>query len=158
MKSIVIYDSAFGNTKKIADAIYSGLPDDAEIVQVGDMGRVKIKDFDLIIVGSPTQGGRPTAAISNFIKDLPENALKGVKIAAFDTRFTNRDHGIFLNTLMKVIGFAAAKISRELVRKGGTLIEEPQGFIVHDTEGPLRVAEKERAKLWGSEIAGMVGI
>jgi len=152
MNSIIIYDSAFGNTKKIADSMSEGLPGRVKLAQVGEVNSESLKEFDLIIIGSPTQGGRPTAAVSKFVREIPQQFLKDVAVAAFDTRYTERTRNIGERLLMKVTGYAADKIAKGLIDKGGRLVEDPQGFIVDSKEGPLRSAELERAKLWAAEL------
>jgi flavodoxin len=100
----------------------------------------ELKTFDLLIVGSPTQGGRPTRAIQDFLSKIPANALKNVGVTSFDTRFSAKLAGIF--------GYAAGRIAGSLKRSGGTLIVSPEGFFVKGTEGPLAEGELERAASW----------
>jgi flavodoxin len=90
MKALVVYDSFFGNTEQIAQAIGHALgsQEDVEILRVSNVKPEQLTGLKLLIVGSPTRGFRPTPAISNLLKSIPKNGLKGVKVAAFDTRFT----------------------------------------------------------------------
>ena len=60
MKAFIIYDSVYGNTEKIAQAIGDGLTGDVKVVRVGDVDPSELKPCDLLIVGSPVHGGRPT--------------------------------------------------------------------------------------------------
>lgn len=53
---------------------------------------------------------------------------------------------------MRIIGYAAPKMSKALKRKGGTVVSEPQGFIVGDQKGPLRDRELARAEAWAREL------
>src|SRR5512137_2578846 len=84
MKTIVIYESAYGNTAKIAQAIADALHTKAHLTR--DITAGDVQNADLIIVGSPTQGGLPLPNIKTFIDGLPADALKGKKVATFDTR------------------------------------------------------------------------
>jgi flavodoxin I len=59
-------------------------------VQSPDLG-----SNDLLVVGSPTPGGRPTPVIQDFVNKLPDTALKGKRVATFDTRFSSMLVGIF---------------------------------------------------------------
>ncbi len=88
MKVLVIFDSVFGNTEKIAQAIGEafGSKNEVSVVRVGKVSIEQLKGLDLLLVGSPTRGFRPTEAIAAFLKNIPANALNGVKAAAFDTR------------------------------------------------------------------------
>jgi flavodoxin I len=62
MKTMIIYDSAYGNTQKIALAIGSALgsPEDVVVQRVGDVQPGQLAGLQLLIVGSPTQRFRPT--------------------------------------------------------------------------------------------------
>lgn len=154
MKIMVIYDSKFGNTAHIAGAIAGALAESGEVEmrQIGDARPNDLGGLDLLVVGSPTHGFRPTPAVKAFLKAIPKQALKGVKVAAFDTRFTPAEinsHRL-LATLAAAFGYAAEPIAEGLTRRGGTLIVPPEGFYVADTEGPLVEGELERAAQWAN--------
>ena len=157
MKALVIYDSFFGNTEQIAQAIGNALgsPEDVEVLRVGNVKPEQLTGSKVLIVGSPTRGFRPTPAISNLLKSIPQNGLKGVKVAAFDTRFTmdEIESSVFiLRILVNIFGYAAKPIADRLEKKGGELIIPPEGFFVEGTEGPLREGELERAADWARQI------
>lgn len=152
MKTLIIYDSVYGNTQKIAQAIGDNLTGEVKVVQVGSINASEVSSFDLIIVGSPVHGGRATPAIDAFLKQLPAHSLEGKSVAAFDTRFEAEEQGIGLRILMNVIRYAAERIARELTKKGGSLVAEPEGFIVEQKEGPLRQGELERAGHWAKSM------
>jgi len=150
MKTLIIYDSTYGNTEKIARAIAGAmLPTDAvTMLRVGEANPTELGALDLLIVGSPTEGGRPTPAIQDFIGKIPANALKNIGVTAFDTRFAAQAQGMGLRLLMRVLGDAAARIAHSLQDKGGYLATPPAGFIVEGKEGPLKAGELERAAAW----------
>ena len=148
MKSLVVYDSAYGNTATIGQAIAAALGSEVQAGMVGAEARFELGSLDLLVVGSPTQGGRPTAAIQAFLSTIPPNALQNTAVAAFDTRFAPQARGLGLRLLMRLIGFAAPRIARELQGKGGQLAVSPEGFIVTGKEGPLKSGEAERATAW----------
>ena len=157
MKVLIIYDSVFGNTEQVAQAMGNALGSQAEvnILRVGDVKPEHLTGLDVLIVGSPTRRFRPTPAISNFLKGIPKNGLKGIKVAAFDTRFTMEEieSSIFiLPILVKIFGYAAKPIADRLKKKGGDLIVPPEGFYVKGTEGPLKEGELERAADWAKQI------
>jgi flavodoxin I len=158
MKTLIIYDSVYGFTEKIALAIAGAVtpPDEVKTVRVGDARAPDFAAFDLIIVGAPTQAGRPVKSVADFLQGLPGNALTSKRVAAFDTRFTARDKNAALRLLMKSFGFAAGKIGDALVAKGGKLILPAEGFIVDGREGPLHEGELERAAAWWKTIASAV--
>lgn len=141
MKILIVYDSTYGNTEEIARAIGEAITGEVKVLRVGEAD--PSETFDLLIVGSPTHGGRPTQAIQNFTKRVP--ALNGAPVAAFDTRLST--------SLVKIFGYAAGRIGKTLEKKGGTLVKPPEAFFVKGTKGPLREGELERAASWAGEIA-----
>ena len=143
MNTLVIYDSFFGNTEQIAQAIGKAmpLPDQVEICRVSEVKPGQLAGSKLLIVGSPTRGFRPTPAIAELLKNLPASALEGVKVAAFDTRMVNLG------------GYAAAPIATALKKKGGVLVAPPERFFVQDQEGPLKPGELERAASWARQLS-----
>ena len=146
MKKLVIYDSQYGNTQKVAEAVaksISGKP-----LCVSDINATDLTGVEILIVGSPTQGGQSTQNIQAFLGSIPGGFLKNVKVAAFDTRFSESKVNFALKILIKTIGYAAPKIAKSLEAKGGRLILHPEGFIVKGKEGPLDKGELERAKKW----------
>ena len=163
MNALVIYNSLYGNTEKIAQAIADGVAaalgsaGSVERVRVGEARLEQLSQWDLLLVGGPTHGSNPSPPMHDFLSRIPKNALSGVKVAAFDTR-TDMDtlngamrwFGKFLDRL----GYAALKISASLETKGGQVVQPPEGFIVKGTEGPLEEGELERAEVWGRQIAG----
>jgi flavodoxin len=156
MKAMVVYDSGFGNTEQIAQAIGKALgsQEEVETVHVSAVKPGQLTGLGLLIVGSPTQKFRPTGAITNFLKGVPKNSLKGVKVAAFDTRFTLSviEKTPILLFFVRIFGYAAKPIADRLVSKGGKLVIEPEGFFVEGMEGPLLGGELERSVEWAKEI------
>lgn len=155
MKALIIYDSFFGHTEQIAQAMGNALgpTGDVEVLRVGDVKPEQLTGLKLLIVGSPTRGFRPTPAISNLLKSVPKNGLKGVQVAAFDTRISLSDvDSRILPVLIKAFGYAAKPIADRLKKKGGDLIMPPEGFFVEDSEGPLKEGELQRAADWAKQI------
>jgi hypothetical protein len=88
-----------------------------------------------------------------FLNKIPLNGLKGIKVAAFDTRISTVDvNSRFLNVLVKLFGYAAKPIAYKLEKKGGSLVIPPEGFLVKASEGPLKDGELERAADWAKLI------
>lgn len=149
-QSLVLYDSAFGNTAKIAEAIASGLG--TRVVMAKDVPQETLRGLRLLVLGSPTQGGTMTPYLQQYCKDMPAGLLQGVRIAAFDTRLEEHKQNAGLKMLMRVIGYAAPKISSKLISKGAGLVADPVGFIVSGKEGPLKDGELDRAHVWGESL------
>ncbi|MFA6553063.1 MAG: flavodoxin domain-containing protein [Patescibacteria group bacterium] len=152
MKSLVIYDSQFGNTEKIARAIGQALEVETKVVRPNETNAAEVQSARLLIVGSPTQGGRATLSVQNLINSIPALGLQNIKVAAFDTRFEAKNHGLFIRLLVKTIGYAAEKISKMLANKGGQMAVTPEAFFVMDKKGPLKEGELERAAEWAKKL------
>lgn len=156
MNTLIIYDSVFGNTKKIAEIMGETLKEkgQAEVLHVQDVTPSKLFGKDLIIIGSPTRAFHPTKSIRRLLKSLPNEGLKGVDIAVFDTRmYLDDTNSRILELLVRILGYAAEKIEAWSVKKGAVLIQKHEGFFVHDIEGPLRDGEDKRAAEWVGQLA-----
>jgi len=139
MKTLVIYDSVFGNTKKIAEEIAKEIK--AEIMNVSEANPAELKNYELVIVGSPIQGWKPLVPTINFLTNLPKGSLSGVKAAAFDTRVN-----LFIH------GDAVKKIAAGLAAAGAEVIGT-EFFYVKGSEGPIREGELVRAVAWAQQLA-----
>jgi flavodoxin I len=124
MKTLVVYDSLYGNTRTIAQTIGETIPGEVELLHVGEAKAAGLEAYE----------------------QIQARALEGVNVAGFDTRLTNR--------LITLFGTAAPKIAKALQKKGGTLAGPPGGFYVTGGEGPLKDGEIERANAWAQELVG----
>ena len=155
MKVLIIYDSVFGNTEQVAQVMGSALGSQAEvnILRVGDVKPEHLTGLDVLIVGSPTRAFSPTPETKKLLGSIPQHGLKGIKVAAFDTRIALSDvDSRILPVFVKVFGYAAKPIADRLTKKGGDLIISPEGFFVKGSEGPLKDGELERATDWAKQI------
>ncbi len=156
MKAVVVYDTFYGNTERVARAVGDALAarGAVEVLRVGDVRAETWTGADVVVVGSPTRAFRATPAVARLLKGIPAGALSGVRVAAFDTRVAAADPQVpgVLRAFMRLFGYAAEKIAKRLVHKGGTLGLPPQGFIVEGSEGPLREGELERAAAWAEQL------
>lgn len=137
MKTLVVYDSLYGNTAKLAGAI-GAAAGESRVLRVGEAKPSELSSFALVVIGAPTQGGRATEAMRAFLERVP--ALDGTRVAVFDTRLRAR--------WVKVFGYAAGRIAEKVKSLGATLVAEPEGFIVEGKKGPLVEGELERAAAW----------
>ena len=76
MRGIIVYESMFGSTRTIAEAIARGISDFAErsVVRASEVGGFVIYGADLVVVGGPTHGwsmSRPSTR-----KGIPDYANK----------------------------------------------------------------------------------
>lgn len=150
-KKLVVYDSYFGNTEKIAQAIAEAIGGQAK--KVNSITEQDLADLEVLFAGSPTRAFRPTPAILTFLNDLDPAMMRGVRAAAFDTRIPKdqTDSG-FLRFMIGLFGYADKKIAKKLEDSGATLTLGSEGFGVAGTEGPLLEGELARAKSWAQKI------
>lgn len=156
-KSLIVYDSVFGNTRLIALAIGKGLATNATNVEVKAIGEVDssaIEGVTLLVVGSPTRGFRATPAIMEWIKSLPGNALASMKAAAFDTRIPEATlkKNWFLRLLGPMVKYAVDPIAKDLQARGVRGEIPKSWFYVAESEGPLLDGELDRARAWGKGL------
>ena len=144
MKSMVVYDSVSGNTKQIAEAIGRALGEDAKVYRPDVIDGTALRNVDLLVIGSPTYGGKPTESVTRLIDRIIPTLPAGIMVAAFDTRLKMR--------FVRIFGFAADKIAAAFAQKGAQVVGT-KGFIVKGRTGPLAEGEVERASSWGRQLA-----
>lgn len=142
MNTCVVYDSQFGNTERIAQAIADPLRPfgPVRVVRVDPDHPLDCQEADVLILGSPTQGFRATLAMQSFVKEVPFVLLRDLGVACFDTRV----HGPW--------GSAARHLARRLRTLGVEPLVPPMSFFVQGTQGPLIEGEVERAGRWAVSL------
>lgn len=168
MHALIVYESMYGNTQAVAEAIADGLgPDFTTVLKaVHEAGAVP-DDVDLLVVGGPTHmhglstslsrgmaasaakedatklapGATDGPGLRSWLRDLPRRA--GTRAVAFDTRGDAR---------AGVTGSAARGIARRLRHHGYEVIAT-ESFLVADAEGPLEDGELDRACRWAAALA-----
>lgn len=145
MKALVVYDTKFGNTERLARAIAAalGAGESADVMTAAAASARDLAGVDLLAVGGPTQGHGLSPALRTFLDGLPPQAVRDLPAVAFDTRL----HGPRLLT-----GSAAAATAKRLEKKGARLVAPPESFLVGGTEGPLAETELDRAMTWGTDV------
>lgn len=157
MRYVVVVESAFGNTRQVAEAVTKGLGDDAQLFDVADAPPLQeLTDVELLVVGGPThafgmsrpqtredaadKGGRPpSTGIREWLGAAGPVALRA---ATLDTHTRSPN-------LPGTASRAAAKRLRAL---GCTMVADPEKFWVHGGSGPLLEGERERALRWGAGL------
>ena len=153
MKTIVIYASRYGNTRKVAEAIASALQPRGStlLLAADDTPGYLPQGTDLVIIGGPTEQHGMTEVIARLFARLGTDALSGVAAAAFDTR---------LRWPRWLSGSAAAGITHRLRAAGARVIAPEESFFIkgamgtggHDT-AELDAGELERAAAWAVSLA-----
>lgn len=152
MNILIVYDSLYGNTEKIAMAVKYGLEGHkVEMVRVNEMRLEKLNQNDLLIVGSPTHGGNASEKTKQFFRYLPAIILQNKKAAVFDTSIDPQSSGCFVRFILRIFGFAARRMTATLRSKGIEVLAA-ESFFVLGKEGPLREGELDRAEQWASGL------
>ena len=129
MKALVIYDSAFGNTEQIAQAMGQALGSqpDVEVLRVTNVQAEQLRDLDVLVVGSPTRAFQASLNTKKFLSSIPARGLEGVSVGAFDTRLdAEASDSAILAFLARLFGYAAEPIGRRLLKRGGNLTLQPK--------------------------------
>ncbi|WP_063020032.1 flavodoxin family protein [Nocardia niwae] len=164
MRARIIYESMFGNTAAVADAIAQGLGEHAEVevVHVSAAAEVCGPTLNLLVVGGPTHAfglSRPqTRRDAAKLTDIPIATGIGVRewLAATLPVPAGRRALAFGTKVAKppwLAGSAARGIGKRLCRLGYSLADQPVDFLVADTTGPLAPGELDRARVWARRIA-----
>lgn len=164
---MVLYESMFGNTRRVASAIGEGLNGYASVRSLREVCANDFTAVDLVVIGGPTHehglsqfATRMTAECRAETTGLTLDAgasvaiglrelfrrlrtLDGVAAAAFDTR---------RHAPVDVTGSAAIAIARRLRRTGAVLVAEPTSFFLDDADR-LRRGELKRATEFGTSLA-----
>jgi hypothetical protein len=180
MKITIVYESMFGNTQEVAQAISDGIRDAdpsaaAQCVPVREAAAEQVESTDLLIVGGPTHIRGMTSGFSRKMgisseekaeaRGEPTHELEpdaeGPGLREWFDGLAKLGHGkkaaAFDTRLSYPLAGGAAKgIARRLHRHGYHLVSEPEGFVVDDAAGPLRAGEIERARQWGAQLAQQV--
>jgi len=146
VKALVVYDTVYGNTEKVAKALAAGLEGggvDVEVVKVDAVKFDELRGVDLLCVGSPVHGWNVSWPLNEFLERLKSvEGLTGKKAFAFDTKMKSR-----------LAGSAGGKIERKLKDLGLTIARHSESAIVKGREGPLEESAEGTFKQIGAELA-----
>jgi len=175
MRVVIVYESLFGNTREVAEAVRDGIAaarPEASLacVLATEADRDLALGADLLIVGGPTHAhGLSTAVTRKMGLKAEERVPAGVPGHGPEPGAAGPGIRDWFRGLPKAPpgsrcaafdtrgevrhpGGAAYGIARRLRHHGYQLIAEPTGFIVTDVEGPLRDGEQDRARAWGASL------
>ena len=153
MKIFVVYDTVYGNTEKIAEAIKEGVGKEHTVNTIKATQRKPgdLDDLDFLFVGSPTHGGWYVESIKSLLAGIPENGLEKISTAAFDTGSFKENEGWITKFFINLFGYASPRIAKAL-RKLGASVLSSKTFFVIGMEGPLKEGEEARARAWAADL------
>lgn len=164
MKVLVVYESMWGNTERVARAVASGLTEAPGVqVEIQEVSRSDVpgEDVDLVVAGGPTHAfsmTRPSTRADAVTKGAPAGSRgtglrewidalpagrHAAPLATFDTRVDKVRH---------LPGSAARSAAKAVRRHGYAVPAPPQSFYVRDMAGPLLDGELDRATAWGRQL------
>ncbi|MER7756777.1 flavodoxin domain-containing protein [Kitasatospora sp. NPDC097643] len=176
MHTVIVYESMYGNTREIAEAIAEGVhqadPGAAvDCLPLTEAGNDVTRTADLLVVGGPTHMRGMSSGLSRRMAASAEGHKAGHEEAAAEARETAEGPGLrhWFQDLPKTepgtyaaafdtrvasphAGGAAKGIANRLSGHSYDLVVEPEGFIVEDSDGPLRAGELDRARAWGAGL------
>jgi len=148
MKSVVVFDSVFGNTKQVGETIAETIRAKGHEVETVYIKKQKTAPAgDFMFISSPTRFARMTGKTKHFVKKLDREAWKGKKVVAFDTimpipedpekvvkvkRWVENGAGLKLKALAEELGFSTYPMVLRVE--------------VKDMKGPLADGGLEKAK------------
>ncbi|MEV8099047.1 flavodoxin domain-containing protein [Kitasatospora sp. NPDC085879] len=176
MQALIVYESMYGNTREVAEAIAEGIrearPDAA--VECQPVARTTVHrtgTVDLLVVGGPTHVHGMSNALSRRVAVSVEARKEGRIEETHEAATTAAGPGLrkwfhelpdaepgtpaaAFDTRMdgKQAGGAAAGIAQRLTDHRYDLRAEPEGFFVEEADGPLRSGELARARAWGAAL------
>jgi len=153
MKGIVIYDTSYGNTKKIAETIVETLKEsgiEADLFYVKDVKKLSAKDYNFLVLGSPTKFGTMSLAIRFFLGKVKSEEWMNKPFATFDTE---NPENIERARIEKKEWSAAEKIAEKLREKKMKQLLPVLKALVFGQKGPLKEGEIIRAKDYAKKLA-----
>ena len=154
MKGIVVYDTSYGNTKKIAETIAETLKEsgiEVDLFYVKDVKKLSGKDYDFFVLGSPTKFGTMSFAVRGFLGKVKDEEWVNKPFAAFDTE---NPENVERSRIEKKEWSAAEKIAAKLIEKKMNRLLPVLKSLVLGQKGPLVEGEIERTKDYARQLAG----
>lgn len=149
-KAIVVYESKWGNTRRVAETIVEGLKEvpgtEPALSHFKQVDPARLADFDAIVIGSPNHIGTATWGIRRFINKLGRPELEGKLITFFDTCLPGQDS----KAVRKMEERARKKAPRLEVASPGLSIR------VDKMKGPISEGELSRCREFGNRIADQI--
>jgi flavodoxin I len=155
MKGLVIYDTSFGNTQKIAETIATTLNEsgiETDIFDIKDVKKLNGKDYNFLALGSPTRYGTMSFAVKFFFGKIKSEEWMNKPFIAFDTE---NPENVEKSRAENKNWSAAEKIAEKLREKKMNQLLPVLTALVKSAglKGPLVEGEIERTKNYAKEIA-----
>ncbi len=141
LRGIVLYDTAYGNTQKVAETIADAIKlksHEVRLCDIKDVGKLIAVDFDFVVIGSPTKMNTMSFAMRRFLGKFKDEGWRGKPFFAFDTEL--------VSVIEKGGASAGEKIHKELEEKGVKPLAHVFKVGVSGIKGPLASGVLEKAR------------
>jgi len=148
MKGIVVFDTSYGNTRTVADTIAETLKEsgiEVDAFYVKDVKKLRGKDYNFLVLGSPTRWGTMSFAVKGFLGKVKSEDWANKSFAAFDSELPEN--------IERGEGSAAEKIAEKVKEEQMDQLLPVLKAVVLGRKGPLREGEIERTKEYARELA-----
>ncbi|GAA3036114.1 flavodoxin family protein [Microbacterium dextranolyticum] len=154
MSALVVYESHFGNGRRIATAIADEL--DTEAVPVASAPDLLPEEIDLLVAGGPTHGLTLSTAASRASahEDGGAEGVGGLAEWLTTVAVGPAPRVALFTTHTSPLSGSAAKAAKRLLSRRGVPTEAVTAFLVGGKTGPLREGELERARAWARSLRG----
>jgi hypothetical protein len=159
MNAIVVYESHWGNTARIAEAIAEGIGTDARALTTSEATPAVVAAADLVVAGAPVMAfslpseSTRRAAAQDHKAPQPANVSEPLLRTWLEELPTGHAAAASFETRLRWSpGSATGSIDRAMQRAGFRTVAKPGKFVVTGSYGPLREGEIERAREWGADL------
>ena len=152
VKVFVVYDSKYGNTKRVAESIVEGIKEvegiETAVGYAKEVNPAKLTDYDAIVIGAPNHMGRPSRTMRKFVDRLAELGLKGKDVVVFGT-YAGK---------VRAVDRAEKKLEKTVENKlpNLNLISPGLSVRVNGITGPIVEGELPKCVDFGKKIAGQI--
>lgn len=145
MKVIILYDSKYGNTKKIAIYLTRGLESGGihvDTISIQDFNISELKNYDVLGIGGPTHNRGLSTPMKLFLSKIKHKKLTEKKGFVFETKLS-----------VPFSGSAVKKISKYMKIMKIPQLHPEISAVVLGKEGPLEDNTLSKMEEIGLEIA-----
>jgi len=144
-RALILYDSVYGNTKKVAMLLSRGLEAGGVYVDsnsIQNFDTIELKNYDVIGIGGPTHFHGASKEMKSFLSKIKHLKMENKQGFAFETKADFR-----------LAGSVAKRITRYLRKMKITIIHPTITGLVIDKEGPLKENSFNKMENIGLNIA-----
>jgi len=144
-RAIIVYDTKFGNTEKIAKALAEGMKKEGvnvDCLKIDQVDVSKLGEYDMLAIGGPTHKLGLSEPMKDFLQKLENVNLSGKKAIAFDTKLKSR-----------FAGSAGKRIEKKLKKLGMSIVKSHVSAVVNGREGPIEEGAEKTFSQIGVDVA-----